>query len=339
MAKIQLKDVCKAYDGKDVLKNINITINEGELVALLGSSGSGKTTILNGISGIINFDVGSIIINDQIIDEVPIQKRNSVMVDQSLLLFPHMSVESNIAFGLKMRKKDKRYIRSKVDELIELVELKGHEEKFPNELSGGQKQRVAIARALAVEPNVLLLDEPFSKLDINLRKNMQIFVKNLQKKLNMTTILVTHDKEEALSMADRVALLIEGQIMQYDKPNKIYERPANKQVSDFFGKRNYISGTIKDGSLITKLGVFKTTFKDCKNITFVLRPEEINISNKSYFNINGIIESKVYLGDKIVYTIKTLNQELYCCTYGSQNFDLKSEVFINLDFENAHFFK
>ena len=155
----------------------------------------------------------------------------------------------------------------------------------------------------------------------------------------MTTILVTHDKEEALSMADRVALLIEGQIMQYDKPNKIYERPANKQVSDFFGKRNYISGTIKDGSLITKLGVFKTTFKDCKNITFVLRPEEINISNKSYFNINGIIESKVYLGDKIVYTIKTLNQEIYCCTYGSQNFDLKSEVFINLDFENAHFFK
>lgn len=339
MAKIQLENIYKEYDNKDVLKNISITINEGELVALLGSSGSGKTTILHGISGIISFDEGNVLINDKIMNQVPIEKRNAVLVDQNLLLFPHMTVESNIAFGLKMRKKDKSYIKKKVDELIELVELQGHEEKFPSELSGGQKQRVAIARALAIEPNVLLLDEPFSKLDINLRKNMQIFVRKLQKKLNMTTILVTHDKEEALSMSDKVALLIDGEIKQYGKPYEIYEKPVSREVSEFFGLRNYVSGKIVDGKIISEIGVFDTSLKDSKTITFIFRPEEVLIRDRTDNSIKGTIVSQVYSGDKVTYTIKTLNQEFYCATHGNIHIEVNSEVFLNLDFENAHYIK
>ncbi len=339
MAKIQLENVYKAYDNKDVLRNINITINEGELVALLGSSGSGKTTILHGISGIISLDKGNVLINDKIMNNVPIEKRNAVLVDQNLLLFPHMSVESNIAFGLKMRKKDKGYITKKVDQLIELVELQGHEEKYQSELSGGQKQRVAIARALAIEPNVLLLDEPFSKLDINLRKNMQTFVRKLQKKLNMTTILVTHDKEEALSMSDKVALLIDGEIKQYGKPYEIYEKPISREVSEFFGLRNYVCAKIENGKVVTELGIFETSLQDCDDITFIFRPEEVHIGDETNSGIKGTIVSQVYSGDKVTYTIKTLNQEIYCATRGNVHIDVTSEVSLNLDFENAHFIK
>lgn len=339
MAKIELKNIYKTYDEKVVLKNISITINEGELTALLGSSGSGKTTILNGISGLIEFDKGNVLINNKIVDNVPIEKRNAVLVDQNLLLFPHMTVASNIAFGLRMRKVKKSIINGKVTELIELVDLIGQEKKYPNELSGGQKQRVAIARALAIEPNVLLLDEPFSKLDITLRKNMQIFVRELQKKLNMTTILVTHNKQEALSMADQVAVLINGEIKQYAPPNIIYEKPISKEVSDFFGKRNYISGKIEKGNFITKLGTFKTSLQDLKHVTFMFRPEEIILGEKKETSIIGTITSKIYFGDNVTYTIKTSNQEMYYSTYMQKDIPVNNEVYVNLDFKKGVYFR
>lgn len=336
MGKVQLKNIYKEYNGKEVLKNININIKSGELVALLGSSGSGKTTILHGITGIIHFDKGNIIINNEIIDNVAIEKRGSVLVDQNLLLFPHMTVESNIAFGMRIKKISKSIIKEKVADLIKLLELIGHEKKYPNQLSGGQMQRVALARALAIEPSVLLLDEPFSKLDISLRKNMQFFVKNLQKKLNMTTLLVTHDKEEALSMADKVALLIDGEIKQFSTPREIYEKPISRQVSDFFGKRNYISGKIIDGKFISKLGIFKTNVKDSSSITFMFRPEEIHFGDKKEGSVVGTVKSRIYSGDKINYTIKVLDEEIYCST--QNNIQIDKEVYINLDFNDRVYF-
>lgn len=339
MAKIKLLDVSKSYDDKKILKNINITINQGEFVILLGPSGSGKTTILHGIAGLIPFDSGEILFDDERINDIPIEKRNAVLVDQNLLLFPHMTVYSNIAFGLKMRKVDKKIIEEKVYYFIDLMGLKGHEKKYPNELSGGQMQRVAIARALAIEPKVLLLDEPFSKLDIVLRKNMQEFVKDLHNKIGITTIMVTHDKEEALSMADRVAILIDGEIKQYDIPKKIYEQPISKEVADFFGLRNYFEGYIENGVFRCEIGEFKVNDNYKGKITFVFRPEQIIIGDKDDYNIKGIVKKKIYTGDKVSYVINIYGKDILCTEYLSKNYQVGKEVSIKIDFEDAIYFK
>ncbi|MEG1647124.1 MAG: ABC transporter ATP-binding protein, partial [Clostridia bacterium] len=203
-------------------------IKEGEIVSLLGKSGCGKSTTLQIIAGLIQPDSGDILFNQSSVLNVCTQKRNAVIVFQDYLLFPHMTVYENIEFGLKM-KGEKKYIRKlKVYKLIELVKLKGFEEEYPSQLSGGQKQRVAIARTLAINPKVLLLDEPFSNLDINLRNEMREFVLDLQKKLKITTILVTHDKEEALMMSDKIAVMIDGSINQFDTPINLYKKPTSK---------------------------------------------------------------------------------------------------------------
>ncbi|KAB3535315.1 ABC transporter ATP-binding protein [Alkaliphilus pronyensis] len=338
MAIIYLKNINKSYDNKVVLKDINLIINEGQLVVLLGPSGSGKTTLLHGIAGMIDFDQGDIFFGDQLMNHVSIDKRNAVLVDQNLLLFPHMTVESNIAFGLKMRRVKKSVIKQKVDELIRLLELEGHEKKYPNELSGGQMQRVAIARALAIEPEVLLLDEPFSKLDIMLRKNMQEFVRALQKKLNITLIMVTHDQEEALSMADQVALLLYGEIKQYASPNEIYEKPVSKEVADFFGVRNYFEGKIIDGEFHSPLGRFSTHLSDCEKITFMFRPEQISFGEKQKDSIEGIVKRRVYSGDKVMYTIDVRDFEIYVSSFIHKDFKVGEEVALQANFDKAVYF-
>ena len=208
MSSVKLVNITKSFDEKIVLEDINIDIKDGELVSLLGVSGCGKSTTLQLIAGLINPDSGDIIFNDKSVLNIPTGKRDAVIVFQDYLLFPHMSVYENIEFGLKMKNINKKIRKDKVKELIKLVKLNGYENKYPSELSGGQKQRVAIARTLAINPKVLLLDEPFSNLDINLRNEMREFVLNLQKKLNITTILVTHDKEEALIMSDKIAVMV-----------------------------------------------------------------------------------------------------------------------------------
>jgi len=335
MANIRLIDISKSYGNKKILKDINLTINEGELIVLLGPSGSGKTTLLHGIAGIISFDKGQVYFDEDLINDIPIEKRNAVLVDQNLLLFPHMTVYSNIAFGLKMRKVDKRIIDKKVRELIDLMDLKGHENKYPNELSGGQMQRVAIARALAIEPKVLLLDEPFSKLDIVLRKNLQEFVKKLQKKLNITTIMVTHDKEEALFMADKIALLIDGEIKQFDTPMNIYEKPVSMEVAEFFGPVNYFKGKVVNGIFISNIGEFKVNIYNDSNIIFMFRPEQIILTEKG--NIKGIIIKKVYCGDKVNYLIDVNGQTIICSTF-QKNLDIGNNVSIYLNFNEAVYF-
>jgi len=213
MSSVKLVNITKSFDEKIVLQDINIDIKDGELVSLLGVSGCGKSTTLQLIAGLINPDSGDIIFNDKSVLNTPTGKRDAVIVFQDYLLFPHMSVYENIEFGLKMKNINKKIRKDKVKELIKLVKLNGYENKYPSELSGGQKQRVAIARTLAINPKVLLLDEPFSNLDINLRNEMREFVLNLQKKLNITTILVTHDKEEALIMSDKIAVMVKSSLI------------------------------------------------------------------------------------------------------------------------------
>ncbi|MCT4595886.1 MAG: ABC transporter ATP-binding protein [Anaeromicrobium sp.] len=304
MSQIQIENVSKKFKGKEILKNINLTIQEGELISLLGPSGCGKTTTLKIIAGLIDLDKGDILFDKvSILNKEP-NKRGAVIVFQDYLLFPHMTVEENIGFGLKMAKRNKRQIKKVVNEMIELVELRGHERKYPRELSGGQRQRVAIARALAVEPKVLLLDEPFSNLDIRLRESMRQFVLDIQRRLKITTLLVTHDKEEALLCSNKVAVMLNGEIKGYDTPKNIYERPKSIDVCKFFGDRNYIEGRVKDYFFESSLGKIKVEIENKEKAICVIRPEIIKVGKYHPKGLVGHIKSIKYGGDRTYYEVK-----------------------------------
>ncbi|MDK2918201.1 MAG: putative spermidine/putrescine transport system ATP-binding protein [Candidatus Petromonas sp.] len=340
MSQIQLKNISKHFEGKQVLKDINLFVKEGEMVSLLGPSGCGKTTTLKILAGLIEPDCGDILINGDSVLNIPVERRGVVIVFQDYLLFPHMTVEENVAFGLKMAKVKKSKRIKRVRDMIDLVQLNGHEKKYPRELSGGQRQRVAIARALAIEPRVLLLDEPFSNLDTRLRETMREFVCQIQKKLGITTILVTHDKEEALMTSDQVAIMLGGEIKQFGSPAEIYERPVSTIVADFFGEKNYIKGEIKDRFFICDVGKFKTDFNGFSKVKAMVRPEEIEISARDGENgILGIIKSKTYAGERVYYTIKTGNMEWKCILSSQKTFNVDEKVFIKIDFNKVVFFK
>lgn len=339
MSSVKLVNITKSFDEKIVLENINIDIKDGELVSLLGVSGCGKSTTLQLIAGLINPDSGDIIFNDKSVLNIPTGKREAVIVFQDYLLFPHMSVYENIEFGLKMKNINKKTRKDKVNELIKLVKLNGYENKYPSELSGGQKQRVAIARTLAINPKVLLLDEPFSNLDINLRNEMREFVLNLQKKLNITTILVTHDKEEALIMSDKIAVMVEGKIEQFDKPTTLYQNPKTKSVANIFGERNYIKGKIENE--VFKSNIFYIDAKgynDLDTVEAMIPKECIKLYSANYNDgVNGYIQRKQYAGDKTFYDIN-INGEVLKCTSISNEYNQGDDIKICIDRDNIVFF-
>lgn len=339
MSSVKLVNITKSFDEKIVLENINIDIKDGELVSLLGVSGCGKSTTLQLIAGLINPDSGDIIFNDKSVLNIPTGKREAVIVFQDYLLFPHMSVYENIEFGLKMKNINKKTRKDKVNELIKLVKLNGYENKYPSELSGGQKQRVAIARTLAINPKVLLLDEPFSNLDINLRNEMREFVLNLQKKLYITTILVTHDKEEALIMSDKIAVMVEGKIEQFDKPTTLYQNPKTKSVANIFGERNYIKGKIENE--VFKSNIFYIDAKGYNDLDIVeaMIPKEcIKLYSANYNDgVNGYIQRKQYAGDKTFYDIN-INGEVLKCTSISNEYNQGDDIKICIDRDNIVFF-
>lgn len=227
-------------NGALAVENINLDIKGGEIIALLGPSGCGKTTLLRIIAGFIAQTQGRIIIGDDIVDALPPNRRAVGIVFQNYALFPHLSISENVAYGLAARGIDKATRQREAQRLLELVQLPTMSERLPRQLSGGQQQRVALARALAIKPSILLLDEPFAALDKNLRLDMQIEVKRLQRVSGITTLIVTHDQEEALSMADRVAVFNDGRIMQVGTPEEIYQRPASRFVADFVGSSNVL---------------------------------------------------------------------------------------------------
>src|SRR6476646_3435093 len=242
---VTLDGVTKRFGGVIAIHEAHLTIRRGELMTLLGPSGRGKTTVLNLVAGFFMPDSGEITIDGAPVSRLPTYKREIGMMFQNYALFPHMTVEANIGYGLRMRGVNRAEIHKRISEVLSLVKLRGLEDRRPRQLSGGQQQRVAIARALIINPKVLLLDEPFSALDKNLRGSMQVEVKEIQRKLDVTTIFVTHDQSEALSLSDRITVMSDGRILQVGTPEEIYRRPAQRFVASFIGDANVLKGKIE----------------------------------------------------------------------------------------------
>ena len=341
MSSIKIVNLNKSFNNKAVLNNINLEVKEGEIISLLGPSGCGKSTTLKIIAGILDFDKGDILFDYKSIKNTNTKNRNVGIVFQEYLLFPHMTVYENIEFGLKMKKIKKSDRDKKVKELIELVKLKDYHNKYPSELSGGQKQRVAIARTLAVNPQVLLLDEPFSNLDINLRQEMREFVSTLQKELKVTTILVTHDKEEALMMSDKIAVMVNGQIKQFDTPSNLYEKPNSKEVANIFGERNYIKGKIhnqifENEHIKLNLGINENI--DLDNVELMISKENIEINNtNSNHSVLGKITKKIYLGESTIYEIQTMDTTLKVSS-NNNSYNIGEEIKISFNFTEVVYF-
>jgi len=297
---IQLKDISKDYDDTNVLNNINLDIKKNEFLTLLGPSGCGKTTTLRIIGGFETPTKGDVLFEDKIINEIPPYKRQINTVFQKYALFPHMSIFENIAFGLKIKKLSKKEIKKRVERMLELVNLKGYGKRNIDSLSGGQQQRVAIARALVNEPKVLLLDEPLGALDLKLRKEMQIELKNMQQKVGITFIYVTHDQEEALTMSDMVVVMDNGEIQQMGTPVDIYNEPKNRFVANFIGQSNIVDGVMLDDYLVEfsqrKFKCVDKGFSKNEDIDVVIRPEDINIVSKEDGLLTGRVTSVIFKG-------------------------------------------
>ncbi len=242
---------------RPAVDSLDLAVEPGELVCLLGPSGCGKTTILKAIAGLLDLAGGDIRMDGRSVVGVPTEKRSIGMVFQKPLLFPHLTVGENVAFGLRMRRLDSGLIRDRVTEMLGLVQLEGMEDRRVTEISGGQSQRVALARALVVEPALWLLDEPLSQLDANLREEMRELIRSIQRQLGVTTIFVTHDQEEAVVLADRIGLVLEGRLRQIGPPSRLFEAPATVEVARFFGGHNQIPGRVEAGRFLCELGTFR----------------------------------------------------------------------------------
>jgi len=297
---IELKDICKSFDGEQILSHVDLYINDHEFITLLGPSGCGKTTTLRIIGGFETPDVGDVYFNGERINNVPAHKRPVNTVFQKYALFPHLNVYENIAFGLKLAKVDKDEIRARVSKMLELVNLRGFERRNVNLLSGGQQQRVAIARALINEPQVLLLDEPLGALDLKLRKDMQVELKNIQAQTGITFIYVTHDQEEALSMSDTVVVMANGKIQQIGSPTDIYNEPINAFVADFIGESNIIDGVmLEDYSVKFARHTFQCLdkgFDRNEAVDVVIRPEDVDVVPVEKGMLSGKVTSVTFKG-------------------------------------------
>lgn len=304
---VEIEGVNKIYGSNHVVRDLNLSIEEGEFLTLLGSSGCGKTTTLRMIAGFEEPTSGTIVVEGERVEEKEPFERNVNTVFQSYALFPHKTIYDNIAYGLKMKKVPKAEIRERVTEMMEMVQLSGFEKRYPSQLSGGQKQRVAIARALINRPRVLLLDEPLGALDLKLRKQMQLELKRLQKKLNITFIYVTHDQEEALTMSDRIAVMHDGIIDQLASPTEIYEHPATKFVATFIGETNIYDGcitriedgiaamTLENGAVSVKC---PEDFSLLEYATISVRPEKMKFASSPVegFELEAQVKDYIYVG-------------------------------------------
>lgn len=269
---------------KEILHGITLDIKEGEFISLLGKSGCGKTTLLKCITGFLEVEEGNISIQGKSVMNVSPEKRGTVIVFQDLRLFPHMTVEKNIMFPMELRKVPKKIQKETVKKLLEDVQLVGFEKRKIREMSGGQMQRVAIARALAANPKVLLLDEAFSGLDENLRGEMRSLVKRLHEEWKITTILVTHDKREALQISDRIALMSEGEILQYDTPKRMFYYPSSKKVAEYFGEVNYIRGIVQKGKFVSELFSKEVDLPDGE-YEAMIRPSSVKITENGKYKV------------------------------------------------------
>jgi ABC-type Fe3+/spermidine/putrescine transport system ATPase subunit len=308
MTEIELIELKKTYPGmqQPVLDHLSLEVHSGELVALLGPSGSGKSTILKLISGIETPDAGDIRLNGESILPIPANKRGAILMFQKAYLFPFLNVEENIGFGLKVKGINVQTTRSEVKKMLNLIGLPGIEKRKPPQLSGGEQQRVALARALILEPKLMLLDEPLSSLDTEVRVNLQEAIRRIQRDLGITTILVTHDLNEAMGMSDRVALLLDGRVVSVDQPMRLYSRPDTQSAARFVGISTFLSGRLANGQLLTENGILNvnTNGHQAETALFAIRPEHISLHATAEINtMAGSIEDCIYRGDYIEYQV------------------------------------
>ena len=344
---VSLKNVEKWFGENHVVKNMNLEIQEGEFLTLLGPSGCGKTTTLRMIAGFEDASSGTIEVQGVRVEEMEPFQRDVNTVFQNYSLFPHMTVFENVAYGPSIKKVPKEQIKKSVSEMLELVQMSGYESRKPDELSGGQKQRVAIARALINQPRVLLLDEPLGALDMKLRRQMQIELKRLQKKLGITFVYVTHDQEEAMTMSDRIAVMSDGLILQIDNPVEIYEKPKSRFVADFIGESNIFEGKIKtmeDGILHAecKQGdclLYGKGFEAGEDIFISVRPEYLMLSKEKQegFSLKAKIIDYVFMGTlvKAILLTEDGKEIKYSRFEKNQSLDIGDEVYLYWDYDKG----
>ncbi len=302
MTDVSLQQLSRRFGDNVAVRELNLDIASGEMVAFLGPSGCGKTTTLRMITGLLQPSSGDVVFNGKSVVDIPTERRGAVMVFQKHLLFPTMNVAQNVGFGLKMAGVDKKEINRRVTEILELVELPELETRKAHELSGGQQQRVALARALVVKPQVLLLDEPLANLDANLRITMRRLIRDIQSEMGITAIFVTHDQEEAVMLADRVALMFDGVLQQVGEPDAFYQRPRTTRVAQFFRNSNLLRG-VKTGTTVEtavgRMEVDEHVSADDGPVVLTVRPEEVRIADSRSAATNvvpAVIESVIYMG-------------------------------------------
>jgi putative spermidine/putrescine transport system ATP-binding protein/spermidine/putrescine transport system ATP-binding protein len=311
VTRVDIQSVAKKYGPIPVLTGITAEFEEGSFTSLLGPSGSGKSTLLRIIAGFVRPDQGAVMIGGRDVTRVPVWGRNIGMMFQSYALFPQMTIAQNVAFGLERRGMRGQAVRREVEKALEMVRLPEFGDRFPRQLSGGQQQRVALARAIVIRPNVLLLDEPLSALDRRLRQEMQVELLRIQHESGLTTIFVTHDQEEALSLSDRVAIIDKGRIVQIDSPAVAYERPRTRFAAEFLGDSNFLSGTTQDravrldnGSVVRFEGPGPS---DGRRVTVAVRPEKMSLTPaaEDHNSIAARVSATIYSGPTLTYLLET----------------------------------
>jgi ABC-type Fe3+/spermidine/putrescine transport system ATPase subunit len=332
--KIILNNISKTYGKQKILDNISFKVEEGALLSILGESGAGKTTILRIIAGLLAPDAGSVIIDDTEVTKHLSEKRGIGYVFQSPLLFPHMTIEKNICFGLEVKKWDKKRMMERIHQLLVLLQIEGLEKRMPSEISGGQQQRVAIARALAPQPQILLMDEPFSSLDPGLRSEMGELIKKIQATEGSTIIFVTHDRNESLALSNSIAFILDGRIAQLDTPQNIYYKPINKTTAMYMGECNFIPGKIAGNIFNTIIGNFRVQTDTGDNVELLLRPHQIK------FDFNGndyTVENFSITGKIATYRVTDGNIDLLVEDFSNEVLKLGQRVGLIFPTSNLHF--
>jgi iron(III) transport system ATP-binding protein len=342
---LELEDVTRTFGSETAVEDLSLTVREGELLTLLGPSGCGKTTTLRLLAGLERPDEGAIHVRGDLVAAqdtlVQPEERDIGLIFQDFALFPHLSVGNNIAFGIQERPDDE--IDGRVEELLDLVNLSGYRDHSPDSLSGGQRQRVALARSLAPEPDVLLLDEPFSNLDVGLRKEMREEVRRILMEAGVTAISVTHDQEEALSISDRVAVMNDGRLEQVGRPEGVFQHPTSRFVADFLGEAGFVTGRLADSQLETPLGALATDrLRDGgpdhygTNVDVLVRPDDLHATLADGSAANGQIVYRQYTGPSFVYRIELDSGDVVHCEQNHvERFDLGEKVRVELTADHS----